>query len=98
MKETIPVLVFLVHSVVFAYFYFNRGRQLYNLLFFLGFLCLLVFHVHNGWEFFSGEESGADFLGAFSWVGLLLCGVATPLFVVSLVRKRRNRGEDRFSS
>ena len=91
MKETIPVVIFVVHMTVFAYFYFGRGRQIHNLLFFCGFLCLTIFHLNNGWEFFSGEESTLDFLAYFCWIGLGFCAIATPLFITHLVRKLRNR-------
>ena len=89
MKETIPVVIFVLHALVFAYFYFSRGRQIHNLLFFLGFVLIATFHINNGWEYFTGEESGADFLDYSCWAGLVLCGIATPLFVAHLVRKRR---------
>ena len=89
--EILPVIIFVVHAAAFGYFYFTRGRKIHNLLFLLGFLCLIIYHVNHHWDFFTGEESGATFLDCFLWIGIGICAVATPLFVMHLVRRRRDK-------
>ena len=91
MKETILAGIFVVHAIVFTYFYFRRGRRVFNLMFCGGFIFLSSHYAYKGRQFFAGVESGSACFYYFRWAGLILCALATPLFLTHLFRKRRSK-------
>jgi len=78
-------VVFLIHALAFGRFYLARGRQTFNLLFFLGFVALAVYYGHDGYCYVTGAHASA--WGWIRWVGLGLCATATPFFAASLARR-----------
>ena len=91
MKEIMLAAIFVIHAIVFAYFYFRRGRQAFHLLFFGGFVLLAGYYTCNSWQSFTGVESGLPWLRYFRWAGLMLCALATLFFLIRLYGKRRSK-------
>lgn len=91
MKETILAVIFVIHAVAFTYCYVRRGRKAFHLLFSAGFVVLTGYYAFNSWQFFAGVESGAPRLQYVRWAGLILCALATPLFLIDLFRRRRRK-------
>ena len=83
--------IFIIHAIVFAYFYLKRGRRGFYLLFCGGFVLLAAHYAYNSWQFFAGVESGSACLHYFRWAGLILCALATPFFLTHLYGKRRSK-------
>jgi hypothetical protein len=90
-KETVLAVIFVIHAMVFAYFYLRRGRQAFHLMFCGGFVLLAVHYAYNSWQFFVGVESGATGVPCFRWAGLMLCALATPFFLFRLCGKKRSK-------
>ncbi len=90
-KETILAAIFVVHAISFTYFYVRRGRRAFNLMFCVGFIFLSSHYAYKGRQFFAGVESGSACFYYFRWAGLILCALATPLFLTHLFRKRRSK-------
>jgi hypothetical protein len=88
-KETILAAIFVIHATAFAYFFFGRRRQIFNLIFFVGFIALAFYYAYHSWLFFSEAQSAPAYLHFFRWAGLTLCAIATPFFVTYLFRKKR---------
>lgn len=83
--------IFVVHAIVFAYFYFRRGRQAFHLLFSGGFVLLTGYYAYNSWQFFAGVALVPAWLRYFRWAGLILCALATPFFLIHLYGKGRSK-------
>ena len=83
--------IFVIHAMVFAYFYFRRGRRAFYLLFCGGFVLLTAHYAYNSWQFFAGMESESACLRYFRWAGLILCALATPFFLIHLYGKGRSK-------
>jgi len=90
-KEATLAAIFVIHAVVFIYFYLRRGRRAFNLLFCGGFILLAGYYAYKSWQFFAGVEPGPAWLVCFRWAGLILCALATPFFLTHLFRKRRSK-------
>ena len=88
MKELFLTAVFSAHTAAFAYLYFRRGRRRFDLLFVGGFLLLALFYACSGSLFVSGAETRPAYLSVFRWAGLILCGLATPPFLIDWHRRR----------
>ena len=91
MKETMLAAIFVIHAVAFAYCYVRRGRKAFHLLFSAGFVLLTGYYAFNSWQFFAGIKSEAPRLQYVRWAGLVLCALATPLFLTDLFRRRRRK-------
>ena len=89
MKELLLTAVFVVHAAVFASLYFRRGRRGFHLLFVGGFVLLAVFYASSGSLSLAGAQSRPAYLSLFRWAGLILCGLATPPFLIHWFRRRR---------
>jgi len=87
-KELFLTAVFAAHTAAFAYLYFRRGRRRFDLLFVGGFLLLAVFYACSGSLFFGCGEPTPRYLFALRWGGLILCGLATPPFLIHWHRRR----------
>lgn len=81
--------IFGVHGAAFAWLYLRRGRKLFNLLFLAGFALLAVSHASHGWLSTRAGGSLPSQLNWLRWTGLALCALATPLFLIHVIRKRR---------
>jgi hypothetical protein len=88
-KELLLTAVFAAHTAAFAYIYFRRGRRGFHLLFVVGFVFLAVFYASNGSLSLAGAEPRPAYLSLFRWAGLILCGLATPPFLIHWYRRRR---------
>lgn len=89
MKELLLSAVFVVHAAVFARLYVRRGRRLFHLLFVCGFLLLTVFYASSGLLSPESVEPAPRCLLVVRWTGLILFGLATPLFLIQFYRRRR---------
>ena len=89
MKELLLSAVFVIHAAVFATLYIRRGRRGFYLLFVGGFLLLTVFYSSSGLLSLESVEPAPRYLSAFRWAGLILCGLATPPFLIHWYRRRR---------
>ena len=89
MNEMILGAIFGVHAAAFAWFYLRRGRKLFNLLFLAGFVLLAVSHASHGWLSSDAAGSLSSQLNWLRWIGLALCGLATPPFLIHGIRKLR---------
>jgi O-antigen ligase len=88
-KELLLTAVFVTHAVAFALLYFRRGRRGFDLLFVGGFLLLAVFYASSGSLSLAEVEPRPAYLSALRWAGMILCGLATPPFLIHLYRRRR---------
>jgi O-antigen ligase len=88
-KELLLTVVFVVHAAAFASLYFRRGRRGFDLLFVGGFVLLTVFYASSGSLSLAGAEPRPAYLALFRWAGLILCGLATPPFLIHWYRRRR---------
>jgi hypothetical protein len=88
-KELLLSAVFVVHAAVFATLYFRRGRRGFDLLFVGGFLLLAFFYASSGSLSSASVEPAPSYLFLFRWAGLILCGLATPPFLIHWYRRRR---------
>jgi hypothetical protein len=88
-KELLLSAVFVVHAAAFAWLYFRRGRRSFNLLFLGGFALLAIFYAGSASLSLAGVESAPSYLFGFRWAGLILCGLATPPFLIHWLRRRR---------
>ena len=89
MKELLLTAVFAVHAAVFAGLYIRRGRRGFDLLFVCGFLLLAAFYASSGLLSLGSVEPAPRYLFPFRWAGLILCGLATPPFLIHWYRIRR---------
>jgi hypothetical protein len=89
LKELLVTAVLAVHAAVFALLYFRRGRRSFDLLFVGGFFLLAAFYATSGALSFAGVEPPPRYLSLLRWAGLILCGLATPPFLVHWYRRRR---------
>lgn len=89
MKEWLLTAIFAVHAVVFASVYFRRGRHGFDLLLVGGFVLLAAFYATSGSLSFAGIEPRPRHLSLLRWAGLILCGLATPPFLLRWYRHRR---------
>ena len=74
-------LVFCGHAAAFGYFFFTRGRRLYNLVFMLGFLFLVAYY---GVDAVRGQS-----VVWLRYTGLALVSAAMVPFVVARVKRRK---------
>jgi hypothetical protein len=88
-KELLLTAVFVAHAAGFAWLYLRRGRHRFNLLFVGGFGLLAAFYAGSASLSLAGVESAPSYLFSFRWAGLILCGLATPPFVIDWRRRRR---------
>lgn len=91
MKETILAAIFVIHAVVFAYFYVGHRRRIFNLIFSGGFITLAFYYAYHSWQFFAEVQCEPAYLHYFLWAGLILCALATSLFLSYLFRKKRRQ-------
>jgi hypothetical protein len=87
--ELLLTAVLAVHAVAFALLYFRRGRRGFDLLFVAGFVLLAAFYAISGSLLLAGVEPEARHLSLLRSAGLILCGLATPPFLVHWYRRRR---------
>jgi hypothetical protein len=88
-KELLLSAVFVIHAAVFANLYIRHGRRGFDLLFVCGFLLLAVFYASSGLLSLGSVEPAPRYLFLFRWAGLILCGLATPPFLIHWYRRRR---------
>jgi hypothetical protein len=88
-KELLLTAVFVAHAAAFAWLYVRRGRRSFNLLFVGGFVLLAIFYGASSSLSLAGVEWEPSCLFGFRWAGLILCGLATPLFLIHWRRRRR---------
>ena len=88
MKELLLTAVFVAHAAAFAWLYFRRGRRSFNLLFVGGFALLVIFYAGSASLSLAGVESEPKYFFGFRWAGLILCGLATPPFLIHWRRRR----------
>ena len=89
LKELLLSAIFVIHAAVFARLYFRRGRRGFYLLFVGGFLLLTVFYTSSGLLSLGSVEPAPRYFFLFRWAGLILCGLATPPFLIHWYRRRR---------
>ena len=89
MKELFLTAIFAVHAVVFARLYLRRGRSGFDLLFVGGFVLLTLFYASRSSLSLAGVEPEPSYLPLLRWSGLVLCGLATPPFLIRGYRRRR---------
>jgi uncharacterized membrane protein len=89
LKELLFAAVLAVHALAFAHLYFRRGRRGSDLLFVGGFVLLTVFYASRSSLSLAGIEPEPTCLPLLRWSGLVLCGLATPRFLIHCYRRRR---------
>jgi hypothetical protein len=88
-KELLLSAVLVIHAAVFARLYLRRGRRGFDLLFVGGFALLAAFYAGSGSLSVAGIEPRPEGLSVLRSAGMILCGLATPPFLIHLYRRRR---------
>ncbi|MBI4835535.1 MAG: hypothetical protein HY811_12050 [Planctomycetes bacterium] len=80
MWPLILLIIFIIHTVVFGWL-FIRKRHLYQLIFTLGFICLIAFYSAKV------MEKEIEALKWIRWGGFAMFAVATPMFIANVIRR-----------
>jgi hypothetical protein len=89
LQELLFAAVLAVHAMAFARLYLRRGRRGFDLLFVAGFVLLAASYAGSGSLLLSGIDPQPRHLSLLRWAGVILCGLATPPFLVHWYRRRR---------
>jgi len=90
LKAWFLTAIFVVHAAVFTSIYLRRGRHRSDLLLVGGFVLLAAFYATSGWLSLAGVESEPRYLFVVRWAGVILCGLATPPFLIRSYRMIRS--------
>src|SRR3989304_844492 len=87
MLEVFLAVVFAIHATAFAYFYVRRGRRLYSLVFFFGFMLLWFHYLVRAWHGIVKPDFDVEWVNYLRWVGIGFCAAATPIFLRHIAQR-----------